>query len=166
MKKLTLAALAPVILLAACGDGDPAETVAAIRHDETAQLQSIESGELVGIARLYADNATLVRPDGTTLVGGAAIADAYGDLLEDPNFALPSEPVDGWASTGDDLAVVTSNVNLTTTDAQSGEAVTMPLVSQTVWERAAGSSWKIVSSYNVARAADTAAPAEVSEAAE
>lgn len=166
MKKLTLAVLAPAILLAACGGGDPAETVAAIRHNETAQLQSIESGDLVGVARLYADNATLVRPDGTMLVGGAAIADAYGDLLEDPNFALSSEPVDGWASTGDDLAVVTSNVTFTTTDPESGEAVTTPLVSQTVWERAPGSSWKIVSAYNVARADNAAAAAEEPEAAE
>ncbi len=163
MKKLTLGVLVPAVLLAACGGGDPAETLAAIRHNETAQLQSIESGDLVGIARLYTDGATLVRPDGTVLEGGAAIADAYGDLLEDPNFALASEPVDGWASTGDDLAVVTSNVDFTTSDPETGEAVTMPLISQTVWERSPGSSWKIVSAYNVARATDAVPDAEEAE---
>ncbi len=158
MKKLTLAALAPALMLTACGGGDPEETIAAIRHNETAQLQSIESGDLVGVARLYADEAVMIRPDGTTLMGGAEIANAYGDLLEDPNFALVSEPVDGWASTGDDLAVVTSNVDFTTSDPETGEAVTMPMISQTVWERAPGASWKIVSTYNVARAGE-AAPA-------
>lgn len=166
MKKLTLAALAPALLLTACGGGgDPEETIAAIRHNETAQLQSIESGDLVGIARLYDDNAVLVRPDGTTLDGGAAIANAYGDLLEDPNFALSSEPVDGWASASDDLAVVTSSVDFTVTDPETGEAVTMPLISQTVWERAPGASWKIVSAYNVERAVE-AAPAEAEAEAE
>lgn len=162
MKKLTLAALAPALLLTACGGGDPAETVAAIRQTEMSQLQSIESGDLVGIARLYADEAVLVRPDGTIVDGGAAIANAYGDLLEDPNFALSTEPLNGWASSADDLAVVTSLVDFTTTDPETGEAVTMPLISQTVWERAPGSSWKIVSAYNVERAAE-AAPAEEAE---
>lgn len=163
MKKFQLAALAPVLLLAACGGGgNPEESVAAIRHTELSQLQSIQSGDLVGIARLYADDAVLVRPDGTTLTGGAAIADAYGDLLEDPNFALASEPVSGWAAGSDDLAIVTSNVAFTTSDPETGEAMTVPLSSQTVWQRAAGSSWKIISVYNVARA-DEAPEAEAAE---
>ena len=166
MKKITLTALAPVLLLTACGGGDPAESVAAIRQTEISQLQSIESGDLVGIARLYADEAVLVRPDGTVFNGGAAIADAYGDLLEDPNFALTIEPLDGWASSADDLAVVTSNVDFTTTDPETGEAVTTPLISQTVWQRAAGSSWSIISAHNVARADEAPAEGAVEEAAE
>lgn len=162
MKKLHIAALAPAFLLAACGSGtDPAESVDAIRHTEVAQLQSIEAGDIVGAARLYRDDAKLVRPDGTVIEGGAAIAEAYGDLMEDPNFSITMEPVDGWASTAGDLAVVTSNVEFTTTDPETGEAITLPLNSQTVWTRDTGSTWKIVSAYNVAQAT---APAE--EAAE
>ncbi len=165
MKTLYLAGLlAPALLLAACGGGDPAESIDAIRHTELAQLESIASKDLVGIARLYRDDARLVRPDGTVLEGGAAIADAYGDLLEDPNFALTMEPVSGWASSDGELAVVTSLVQFTTTDPATGEAVTQSLDSQTVWHRETGATWKIISAYNVARqpeaASAEAAPAE------
>jgi len=169
MKKLNLAVLAPVLLLAACGGGDPAESVEAIRHTELGQLDSIASKDIVGIARLYRDDARLVKPDGTVLEGGVAIVEEYGALLEDPNFAITMEPADGWASSDGELAVVTSNVQFTTTDPATGEAVTVPLDSQTVWHRESGATWKIISAYNVARtAASAAAPAEeaVAEAAE
>jgi ketosteroid isomerase-like protein len=166
MKKFHLAAvLAPVLLLAACGGGsDPAESIAAIRNTEQVQLEAIAARDLVGIARLYRDDARLVRPDGSVLEGGAAIADAYGDLLEDPAFAIVMEPAGGWASSDGELAVVTSSVDFTTTDPETGEAVTVPLDSQTVWHRETGATWKIISAYNVARSEAPAAeqaPAEV-----
>lgn len=157
MKKRFLAAVAATTLLGACGGGaDPAEVVETIRITEQSQLASIESKDLVGIARLYADDATLVRPDGSVIEGGAAIADAYADLLEDPNFALSTEPRGGWASAADDLAVVTSNVDFTSTDPATGEAATQQMISQTVWTRQSGSTWKIVSAYNVPRVAPQA----------
>lgn len=153
MKKVQLAAaLAPILLLAACGGGDPAESVDAIRNTEQAQLESIAAKDLVGIARLYRDDARLVRPDGSVIEGGAAIAEAYGDLLEDPNFSITMEPESGWASSDGELAVVTSSVEFTTTDPATGDAVTQPLDSQTVWHRETGATWKIISAYNVARA--------------
>lgn len=160
MKKLTFAALAPMLLLAACGGGDPAESVEAIRHTELGQLDSIASKDIVGIARLYRDDARLVKPDGTVLEGGVAIVEEYGALLEDPNFAITMEPAGGWASSDGELAVVTSNIQFTTTDPATGEAVTLPLDSQTVWHRENGATWKIVSAYNVARS-----PAPTEEAA-
>lgn len=158
MKKLYLAAFAPM-LLAACGSADPAESVAAIRQTEQAQLESISSKDLVGIARLYSDDAQLVRPDGSVLDGGVAIVEEYGVLLEDPNFGITVEPVSGWASSDGELAVVTSNIGFTTTDPTTGEAVTTPINSQTVWQRAAGATWKIISAYNVARPAAPTAEA-------
>jgi ketosteroid isomerase-like protein len=154
-----LASTAPLaLLLAACGPTDTAESIAAIRHNEQGQLDSIAGKDLVGAVRLYRDDARLVRPDGSVLDGGEAIAEAYGDLLEDPNFKLTIEPRDGWASSDGDLAVVTSAVTMTTTDPATGEAVTTPLASQTVWTRESGAGWKIVSAYNV--------PAEAAAAAE
>ena len=161
MNRRLFAALLAATMLAGCGGGaDPASVVDTIRQTEQSQLDSIASKDLVGIARLYADEAVLVRPDGSMLEGGAAIADAYGELIDDPNFALATEPVGGWASTAEDLAVVTSNVDFTTSDA-SGAAVTQQMVSQTVWIRASGSTWKIVSAVNVPRAS---APAEAEPA--
>ena len=164
MNRHAWAALAAVTMLAGCGGGaDPQQVVDTIRQTEMSQLDSIRSKDLVGIARLYADDAVLVRPDGTMVEGGAAIASAYGDLIEDPNFALEIEPHGGRGSTGDDLAVVTSDVDMTTTDATTGAPVTQQMISQTVWQRANGSSWKIVSAYNVPRgvAAEPAAEAAV-----
>lgn len=159
------AVLAPALLLAACGGGDPNEAVEAVRHTELGQLDSIASRDLVGIARLYRDDARLVRPDGTVLEGGVAIVEEYGALLEDPNFAITMEPATGWASSDGELAVVTSNVQFTTTDPETGEAVTIPLDSQTVWHRETGATWKIISAYNVARAVAPAAAPVAAEAA-
>jgi len=167
MRIQALAALLAATMLASCGGGaDPAEVVDTIRQTEQAQLDSIASKDLVGIARLYADDAVLVRPDGSKLEGGAAIAEAYGELIEDPNFALTTEPVGGWASTAEDLAVVTSNVDFTTSDV-AGAPVTQEMLSQTVWTRASGSTWKIVSALNVSRgaAAGEESPAAASPAA-
>lgn len=151
MAKAGLALLAPVVLLAGCGNSaDPDTVIETIRATEQSQLQSIESRDLVGVARLYADDATLVRPDGSALEGGVAIVEEYDRLVADPNFALEIEPQEGWASTADDLAVVTSHVDFTTTDPETGEPTTMPLNSQTVWTRQPGGTWQIVSAYNVA----------------
>ena len=157
MKNRIWAALAATTMLASCGSGaDPAVVVDTIRQVEQSQLDSIASNDLIGIARLYADDAVLVRPDGSTLVGGAAIADAYGELIEDPNFALTTEPVGGWAAASEDLAVVTSSVDFTATDA-TGAPVTQEMYSQTVWTRATGGTWKIVSAINAPRLAAQAA---------
>ena len=155
--------LAPALLLAACGSADPAESISAIRQNEAAQLDSIAAKDVVGAVRLYRDDARMVLPDGRVLDGGAAIAQAYGDLIEDPNFALTIEPGEGWASSDGDLAAVTSTVNLTTTDATTHQPVTAALNSQTVWTRDNGAGWKIVSAYT-APAAPAAAPAEAAAA--
>ncbi|MEO5706225.1 MAG: nuclear transport factor 2 family protein [Alteraurantiacibacter sp.] len=145
-----LASAAPfALLLAACGSTDPAESIAAVRHNEQGQLDSIAGKDLVGAVRLYRDDARLVRPDGSVLDGGEAIAEAYGDMLDDPNFALTIEPLDGWASADGDMAVVTSAVSITATDPATGTALTAPLTSQTVWTRENGAGWKIVSAFNV-----------------
>lgn len=158
------ASVAALAMLAGCGGGaDPAQIVDTIRQTEEAQLASIESDDLRGIARLYDDNAKLVRPDGTVLDGGVAIVEAYDGLLKDPGFALTIEPLDGWASASDDLAVLTSRVQFSTTDPDSGEVVTQPLSSETVWKRETGGSWKIVSAYNVAITDGEAESAQTTE---
>ncbi|WAT16862.1 nuclear transport factor 2 family protein [Aurantiacibacter sp. MUD11] len=151
MARNGLAVVAGALLLASCGSAaDPAAVVETVRLTEQSQLQSIESGDVVGIARLYADDAVLVKPDGSILRGGAEIADEYATLLADPNFALTIEPTGGWASEADDVAVLTSEVDFTTTDPESGEPVTLDMHSQTVWTKASGGSWMIRSAYNVA----------------
>ncbi len=162
--RLIIAVLAPMLLLAGCGGGkDPAAVVDAVRATEQAQLQSLAADDLVGVVRLYADDAVLVRPDGSRIVGGAAIADEYGALIADENFALSIEPVGGWGSAADDLAVLTSNVDFTTSDPETGEPATLPMFSQTVWRREAAGTWMIVSAFNAPRQAAQPAEPEAAE---
>jgi ketosteroid isomerase-like protein len=166
MAKRLFATVATAALLAGCSGGaNPDEVVETVRLTEQSQLQAIDADEVVGIVRLYADDARLVRPDGTVLQGGAAIGEEYAHLIEDPNFAITIEPTDGWASANDDLAVLTSQVTFTTSDPETGEPVTLPMTSQTVWTKDPGGSWMIRSAYNVAQVAEEA-PAEATEAAE
>lgn len=146
------ALVAAATLAGGCSGGaDPADVVDTVRQTEQSQLQAIASDDVVGIARLYADDARLVRPDGTVLQGGGAIGAEYAMLVEDPNFALTIEPIDGWASSGDDLAVLTSDVEFTTSDPETGEPTTLPMISKTVWTKAPGGTWMIRSAYNIAR---------------
>lgn len=153
MAKGSIALVLAASLVGACtGGADSQEVVDTVRQTEQSQLQSIESDDVVGIARLYADDARLVRPDGTVLQGGAAIGAEYASLVEDPNFALTIEPVEGWASSGDDLAVLTSEVEFTTSHPETGEPTTLPMTSQTVWTKDPGGTWMIRSAYNVAKA--------------
>lgn len=157
MTKRIWVMLAGAAAVTGCGGGvDSASVVDAVRATEQSQLQSIESDDLVGIARLYADNATLVKPDGSMLEGSVAIVEEYGDLVEDPNFALAIEPVGGWGAASDDLAVLASNVDFTTTDPATGEPTTLQMSSHTVWTRETGGTWKIVSAINAPRGGGSA----------
>ena len=45
----------------------------------------------------------------------------------------------------------TSQVQFTTSDPETGEPVTLPMNSQTVWTKDPGGSWMIRSAYNVAQ---------------
>lgn len=152
MARRILALASTATLLAGCSAGtDPAEVVETIRLTEQSQIQAIEADEVVGIVRLYADDARLVRPDGSVLEGGAAIGAEYAELISDPNFSITIEPTQGWASASNDLAVLTSDVTFTTSDPETGEPDTLPMTSQTVWTRDAGGGWMIRSAYNVAK---------------
>ena len=47
------------------------------------------------------------------------------------------------------MAVTTFTARFTPTDATSGKPVTVPIGNQTVWRKAEGAPWQIVSDYNV-----------------
>ncbi len=156
--------LALALSLTACGgEANPENVIASVRATELAQLESIAAKDLRGIERLYGEDARLVRPDGSVLNGQAAIAAEYEQLLADPQFSLTIEPQDAWASADEEMAVITSYVTFVTSDPETGEPVTTPLDSQTVWQKTKLQTWYIVSAYNVARAED-APQADESEA--
>jgi len=142
--------LAPIALLAACGSSvDPAETLATIRATEQAQLEAIGTRDLRGAIRNYQDDAILVLPDAAAN-GAPAIEGAFNALLGDANLKLQVEPQSAWAAASGDLAVTVSTGQLTTSNV-SGEPVTVPIDSQTVWRRTAGQPWQIASEYIVER---------------
>ena len=151
MMRARFLALAPLVLLAACGSSaDPDVVLETVRATEQSQLQAFESKDLRGAVRNYAEDATVVTPGQAPAADGEAIAAAFDELLTDPNFKIEVTPGPGWASESGDLAVTTATGRITTTDAASGEPVTTPIANQTVWRKPAGKPWAIVSEYNVA----------------
>jgi len=141
-------ALAALPLLAACGAADPKEVLDAVRATEHTHLQAIAAKDLRGATRNYAEDAVLVAPGVPQANGIAAIETAYKPQLADAGRTLEVAPGPGWAAESGELAVTTFTGTLTTTDATSGQPVTVPIVNQTVWRRANGIGWQIVSDVN------------------
>ena len=145
-----LLALAALPLLAACSSADPREVLDTVRATESTQLQAMAAKDLRGATRNYDPAAVLLTPGGAPVTGAAAIEQQYGALFADPNFAIAMKPGEGWAAESGELATTTATGTVTTTDAASGKPVTVPIVNQTVWRRADGVGWKIVSEHNAA----------------
>lgn len=148
--RMTILALAALPLLAACGSADPSEVLDTVRATENSQLEAMAAGDLRGATRNYDPAAVLLTPGGTPVSGAPAIEQRYAALLGDPNFAIAMKPGAAWAAESGELATTTAAGTVTTTDAASGEAVTVPIVNQTVWRRVDGVGWKIVSEHNAA----------------
>lgn len=161
MRTRYLASVPLALLLAACGQADSETVLETVRMTEQAQLQAIAADDLGGAVRNYDAEAVMVSAGSDPVAGAEAIRASFEQLLADPNFALEVTPGTGWASEAGDMAVTTFTGQLTTTDPDSGEAVTVPVGNQTVWRRSDGTPWKIVSEYTVA----LPAPAEAPEAA-
>lgn len=150
MTRAPFLAVAPIALLAACGSSaDPEAVLETVRATEQAQIQAMTTRDLRGAVRNYADGAILVTPGRPAAADGEAIAATLDALLSDPNFKLEMTPASGWAAESGELAVTTATGRVTTTDAGSGEAATVPVSNQTVWRRNTGEPWRIVSEYNV-----------------
>jgi ketosteroid isomerase-like protein len=145
-----------VSLLAACGVADPAATLDTVRLTEQAQIDAIRAKDVRGATRVYEDTATLVMPGGASLTGVAAITGEFQKMLADPNLKFDFKSGPGWAS--GDLAVTTGTATFTATDATTGKPATTALNFQTVWRKAEGSPWKIVSDYDVAVPAPVLTP--------
>lgn len=148
-------ALAALPLLAACGAADPKEVLDVVRATEHTHLQAIVAKDLRGATRNYAEDAVLIGPDAAEASGIAAIELAYKPLLADANLKLEVTPGAGWAAESGELAVTTFTGTLTTTDAASGQAVALPVANQTVWRRADGIGWQIVSDLTTPLSANT-----------
>ena len=150
MKTLTCLALAPLALLAACGPSvDVDEVTETLRLTETAHLDAIAAKDVDGIMKLYEDDAVVVVPGTEAVSGAPAIRTYFQQMVSDPNLTIETTPGANWTGAAGDLAVTTYRATFTHTDPQSGERRTVPMSNQTVWTKDTGSSWRIVSDYNV-----------------
>jgi len=142
-------AMAPVILLAACGTGtDPEDTLETVRLTEKAQLDAIAADDADGVMRHYEDDTELVLPGASPAKGPDAIRPAIEALLADPGLTMELEPGAGWAASSGDMAVTNSTIRYTTGAGQGGGQTTIPVANQKVWRRASGATWKIVADHN------------------
>lgn len=146
--RAAIVAVTPLVLLAACGTaGDPESNLSAVELTAQAQIEAISAKDIDGVMRLFDETAVMTGPDKEVLSGPAAVRASYEKLLGDPQLSISVTPGPGWAAGSGDLAVTTSDASLTTTDAATGQPVTVPLRNQTVWHKATGSTWKIVSTH-------------------
>jgi uncharacterized protein (TIGR02246 family) len=144
-------ALAPLALLAACGTGaDPEATLDTVRLTEQAEVEAIAADDLDGVMRNYADDAVLVSPNSAPAKGSAAIRAAFETMLADPSLAFELTPGPGWAAASGDLAVTTSTIRFTFTEAGADAPTTATVANQTTWRKADGAPWQIVADYNAA----------------
>jgi len=113
----------------------------------------INDQDLDGLVALYAPDATLMLPDGSTVTGTAAIREQYAGLLEmKPHITMRSR----FATEAGDLAVLSNEWTLTVGDGS------MSAISTEVARREPDGSWLYVvdhpyASLEPAEAAETVA---------
>jgi ketosteroid isomerase-like protein len=151
MMRIRYLGLAPLVLLAACGTGaDPDATLDTVRMVEQAEIEAIRSDDLDGVLRNYAEHAVLVSPNAAPAEGAAAIRAAFETMLADPSLAVELTPGPGWAAASGELAVTTATMRFTSTEQGADAPTTINVANQTVWRKADGAPWQIVSDYNAA----------------
>lgn len=156
MHRTLIAAAAPLVLLAGCGQeqapapADPDAIFSTVAEVEAGQLAAIRTRDLAGAIAVYAPEATLITPGAPAATTPEQIRAAFEEQFRDPEMKVSLSPVRHWVSAAGDLAVTQSSLEMTMTDPQTGRVVTSPGANQTVWKKDAAGAWKMVSDYNVA----------------
>lgn len=160
MKRYVWLALAPIALLAACGpSADSGQVTETVRMNEQTHHEAIAAKDINGVMRLYADDAVVFVPETSPITGGEAIRAYFQQMLADPNLSIERTAGQSWTSSSGDLAVTTYSAEFTHTDPGSGERQAVPMNNQTVWAKAPGADWQIVSDHNVVLPSDDAVAA-------
>lgn len=91
----------------------------------------------------YAEDAVIMLEDSPDVSGKAAIREAIGGMMQDPNFSLTFEPDKVVTSRSGDLAYETGPYALTLSDPKK-KATTEKGHYLVVWQKEAGGAWKVV----------------------
>jgi uncharacterized protein (TIGR02246 family) len=91
----------------------------------------------------YADDATVMLPNLPDPSGKAAIREAIGGMMKDPNFALSFAADKVVVARSGDIAYETGTYSLTTGDAKK-KAATEKGHYVAVWQKQSDGSWRVV----------------------
>ena len=127
---------------------DPEQAEASIKEAQAARIAALNNRDVDGAVSVYAPNATLVIPNVQPLTDPASIRANYASLLGDDKVKISVTPTQTWVSAGADFAVTTAQISIVSTDPEQGTLVSS--TNQSVWQRQADGTWKIVSEYSVA----------------
>jgi uncharacterized protein (TIGR02246 family) len=135
-----------VVVLVACGpSADPAADEAAIRAAITEWSAAARAEDADAFASLYADDAVLMLEGAPDVSGKAAIREAIGGMMQDPNFALGFTTTNIVVAGSGDVAYEQGRYALTTSDANNNNApATQTGAYVIVWRKQADNSWKVV----------------------
>ena len=127
---------------------DPAQAEISIEKAQAARISALNNRDVDGAVSVYAPDATLVTPNVEPLTDPASIRANYASLLGDDSVKITVTPTRTWVSAGADFAVTTAQISIA--GRASGERPSMSSNNQSVWQRQADGTWKIVSEYSVA----------------
>ena len=146
--------LAGVLVLAACAQqpqappptqppdtraADEAAIHAAVK-DWSAAAQAKDADKFVSF---YAEDATILLEGSPDFTGKAAIREAIGGMMQDPNFALSFAADKVVVARSGDLAYETGTYSMTVSDAKKKPA-TQEGHYVVVWQKQADGTWKAV----------------------
>jgi ketosteroid isomerase-like protein len=153
-----LSALIPLTVLAACSPKteetssppavDADAIMAQIHKTEDAQIAALNAGDIERGTAIYAPGAWFY-PPGEPGVTGPAIRTSFERMLADANNGIKVDEASRkhWVAASGDIAA-TSLAGTWKHTAAGGKVVTEPMANQTVWQKQADGSWKIMSDLN------------------
>jgi uncharacterized protein (TIGR02246 family) len=140
---LTLAACAQQAQAPAEPPDTRAADEAAIRAAVEDWSAAAEAKDAEKFASVYTDDAVLMLEGAPDLSGAAAIREAVGGMMQDPNFALSFEADHVVVARAGDLAYETGHYSMTMSDAKKKPATTTGHY-VVVWQKQADGVWKVV----------------------
>ncbi|WP_428028513.1 YybH family protein [Altererythrobacter sp.] len=169
MRAMTLGALAPALMLAACNQAaeapaaDPQAVLDAIAQVEQGQETAFNADDLAGATGVYASDATFFNAGGAPADGSEAINAEFDGMFKDANSGISITRDKSWVAGSGELAVTQSHYTFTFSG-DDGNPMSVEGVNLTVWQKQDDGSWKIASDFN--GGTGPATPAEAAPAAE